>query len=173
MQIRSRLAFRSPISYSIATVLALFAMIMLAACGESPTPTPGVTPTVTAQANAGTPPDLTVTYEYRAGTMPPPYHNEYTVVIGPGTQGMVKYSPDYPGDTTPIWDELFSPTAEQLNQLYALILKNNLLRSGWRELDMPPVGGDTEWAGKGDYTRERRNQEDPGRTSNRRRERRS
>ncbi len=101
---------------------------------------------MTTQASQGTPPDLIVTYEYRAGTMPPPYHDEYTVVVGPGPQGKVLYSPNYPLDKTPTWTEVFSPTTAQVDELYALILKNNLLRDKWSELEMPPVGGSVEWA---------------------------
>ena len=116
----------------------LILLPILSACDVSGTPTP------TQPQSA--PADLSLTYEYRAGSMPPPFHNEYTVVIGPGTTGQVTYRPDYPSDTTPTWTEVLTPTTAQLNDLYTLILENNLLRDNWRSLGDPPVGGSVEWA---------------------------
>lgn len=142
----SHTLLRKPASYSAFALFALSILVLLAACGDSPTPTPGATPTMTPQANQSAPPDLTVTYQYRAGSMPPPYHNEYTVSIGPGVQGHVNYSPDYPSDKTPVWTEVFTPTTAQLDQLYSIILANRLTRKSWSELSMPPVGGSVEWA---------------------------
>lgn len=102
--------------------------------------------TVTPGSSDAVPADLSVTYEFRAGSMPPPYHNEYTVTIGPGTQGKVVYRPDYPSDKTPTWTETFSVTEGQLADLYALLVKKRLLRKSWSTTDNPPVGGSVEWA---------------------------
>ena len=119
-------------------ILPIFLLLSLAACDTAGTPTPAQP--------ASAPADLSVTYEYRAGSVPPPFHNEYTVVIGPGTTGQVTYRPDYPSDTTPTWTEVLTPTTAQLNDLYTLLQENNLLRDNWRELGDPPVGGSVEWA---------------------------
>src|SRR4051812_20811553 len=84
---------------------------VLAACdagGGNPTPTPlpgNATPTVqpgpTRVATAiptavsvETPPaqrpaDFSLTYDWRAGSMPPPFHYEYTVSISPDGEGKV------------------------------------------------------------------------------------
>jgi hypothetical protein len=136
---------------ALALVLA-FAATMLAACNPqglpstpeaSTTPSAGVA-TMTAQ-QGDVPADFSVTYEWRAGTMPPPYHYEYTVKMGPGNEGSVVYVPDYPSDKVPTWTETFTPTAEQMSELYTLVVDHNLLRN-LREAGDPPVGGSVQWA---------------------------
>jgi hypothetical protein len=92
------------------------------------------------------PADLALTYEYRAGSMPPPYHDEYTVTIGPGPTGNVVYRPDYPSDTTPTWTVPLTVTVAQLDSLYSFLKTHNLLRTNWRTVSVPSVGGSVRWA---------------------------
>ena len=68
-----------------------------------------------------TPKDLTLQYDWGAGSMPPPYHYEYTIRIGPGLQGEIVFYPDYPGQGTPVWTEPFDADQEALDALYALV----------------------------------------------------
>lgn len=78
--------------------------------------------------------------------MPPPYHYEYSIRIGPGTQGQIVYRPDYHSDRVPTWTEAIMVTNQQLSDLYALVLDRKLLRENWGKVLDPPVGGSMHWA---------------------------
>src|SRR5690242_18655655 len=74
--------------YRHAILLLMVATIFSACDVQQPaSPTPGAA-TMTPP-KPSVPVDLALTYEYRAGSMPPPYHDEYTVTIGPGPNGNV------------------------------------------------------------------------------------
>ncbi|HET9496535.1 MAG TPA: hypothetical protein VFR15_20090 [Chloroflexia bacterium] len=129
---------RVPLAHrAIVAALALAPALALAACtiGGEPTPPP-----------AEAPADFKVTYEWRAGSMPPPYHYEYTVTVGPGAVGEVRFVPNYPGEGVPVWTEKLDVTPEQIKELYGVVVQQRLLRGDWRELPSPPVGGSVEWA---------------------------
>src|SRR4051812_12998157 len=162
---------RSARNIVVVLVLAAVAILALSACtgsgDQTPTPTP---PTVATPAATLTPPaveaptvfetpvadttpmplqrpvDFTVNYKWRAGSMPPPFHYEYSVVIGPGTEGKVVYTPNYPSDGVPTWTETFSVTSEQLDQLYNLVLAKKVFATNWQRMQDFPVGGSQEWA---------------------------
>jgi len=91
------------------------------------------------------PDDLALRYEWHAGTMPPPYHHEYTIVVGPGQEGGIVYCPDYRADGVPEWHESFAVTAEALDRLYAVMVKAQVFDRRWLAMGRPPVGGDIEW----------------------------
>lgn len=125
------------VSRMAVVALALAPVLVLAACtfgDEQPTPPPEA------------PADFKVAYEWRTGTMPPPYHYEYTVTVGPGAAGEVRFTPNYPGDDVPVWTETLSVTPEQVKALYGVVVQQRLMRNDWRELSSPPVGGEVEWA---------------------------
>jgi hypothetical protein len=92
------------------------------------------------------PADFSVRYEWRAGSMPPPYHYEYTIRVGPGTEGQIVYRPDYESEGIPTWTESISVTGQQLAGLYALVVDRKLLRENWGRVLDPPVGGSVQWA---------------------------
>jgi len=128
-----------PLAPRLAVVaLALVPALALVACDFN-SPTPPALPTEA-------PADFKVTYEWRAGTMPPPYHYEYTVTVGPGAAGEVRFTPNYPGNDVPVWTEKLDVTPEQVKSLYGVVVQQRLLRNDWRELSSPPVGGSVEWA---------------------------
>jgi hypothetical protein len=130
-------------------------MLALAACnqvdGDTGTPTPPTGAQAKPTKTPGDkmkpqPPDFSVSYEWRAGSMPPPYHYEYSIRIGPGAQGQVVYRPDYPSDEVPTWTEPITVTGQQLADLYALVMDRKLLRENWGKVENPPVGGSVHWA---------------------------
>jgi hypothetical protein len=90
---------------------------------------------------AGPPADLHVRYDWRAGTMPPPYHYSYSISLQADGSGEVTMTPDYDGPAVPIWREPFSVTTAEVAQLYALMLEQGLLSQSWRADADPPVGG--------------------------------
>ena len=63
------------------------------------------------------PEDFTLQYDWCAGSMPPPYHYEYTIRIGPDLQGEIVFHPDYPGLGAPEWIESFDVAEESLDVL--------------------------------------------------------
>lgn len=124
-----------------ALMMGTFLVATLAACDagrDNPTPTPLPTP-------AQRPPDFSIRYEWLAGSMPPPFHYEYTVTIGSDGAGKVEYSPDYPSDKVPTWTETFTVTQAQLDNLYSEAVNRKLFRLVWLEGEKL-VGGSLEWA---------------------------
>lgn len=90
------------------------------------------------------PDDLLVRYEWREGSLPPPYHYEYSIRLQSDGAGEVTMVPDYAGDEVPVWSEPFSVSREQVAQLYGVIVDRGLFSQTWRELEDPPVGGSSE-----------------------------
>jgi hypothetical protein len=95
-----------------------------------------------AQSQGGQAPnDLLITYEWREGSLPPPYHYEYSIRLQADGSGEVTMIPDYPGEGVPVWNEPFTVAPAALNQMYATMQASGLLSERWSELDDPPVGG--------------------------------
>ena len=91
------------------------------------------------------PDDLFIRYDWHEGTIPPPYHYEYTISIGADGRGQVEMMPGYSSSAAPVWTEGFSVSPEALAGLYRLMGKRRLLATRWREIERPPVGGSTNW----------------------------
>jgi hypothetical protein len=109
-------------------------LLLLAASGctaMNPTPDPLNT----------RPADFNVIYEWREGSLPPPYHYEYTITIKPDGQGEIVMLPDYDTDATPHWTETFSLTPAALDQFYQLLVEKGLFTQQWQAQSEPPVGG--------------------------------
>lgn len=90
------------------------------------------------------PDDLLITYEWREGSLPPPYHYEYSIRLQADGKGEVTMIPDYAGEGVPVWSEPFTVAPAQLNQMYATMVARGLLSERWAALDDPPVGGSSE-----------------------------
>lgn len=90
------------------------------------------------------PPDFRVVYDWTEGSLPPPYHYEYTVTVEPDGRGQIVFVPDYGGEGVPKWTETFTVPAGRLDDVYRLMMANGLLKTRWRQLEMPPVGGSSE-----------------------------
>ncbi len=91
------------------------------------------------------PPDFALRYEWREGSVPPPYHYEYAIRVGPGAQGEVLFYPDYPQHNPPVWREQISVSPEALAALYALMDKKGVFRRAWRQPERHTVGGSHAW----------------------------
>jgi hypothetical protein len=90
------------------------------------------------------PADFSIVYHWQEGSIPPPYHYEYDIRLGPGVAGEIVFTPDYPGRDTPVWTEPLTISEEQFAKLYALMADDVLARE-WRKMKQPPVGGSLEW----------------------------
>jgi hypothetical protein len=91
------------------------------------------------------PDDLQVSYDWVAGSMPPPHHHEYTIVIGPGCEGSILFRPDYSGLDAPLWTESFVVTEDGLDELYQLMAERGVFTTRWAEVSDGAVGGSLEW----------------------------
>ena len=106
-------------------------LLCLIACGGSAMP-------------ALVPDDFSVVYDWREGSLPPPYHNEYTITIQHDGQSTITYWPDYPSDITPKWSETWMLTEDQLQTLYTQLVQQQFFATTWSEDADPPVGGSIE-----------------------------
>jgi hypothetical protein len=87
------------------------------------------------------PADFKVVYDWQEGSLPPPYHYEYTITIEPGGQGQIVMVPDYAFSNPPTWTETFTVTPAQLDQFYRLLIDKGLFTQRWQAQSDPPVGG--------------------------------
>lgn len=90
------------------------------------------------------PDDFGVEYEWREGSLPPPYHYEYTIIIKPSNRGEIVLTPDHPSNTVPKWTEFFKVEEQGLNDLYRVMVENGLFTRKWRQLNVVPVGGSNQ-----------------------------
>jgi hypothetical protein len=96
-------------------------------------------------APAGLPPDFALRYEWREGSVPPPYHYEYTIHVGPGAQAEILFYPDYPQHDPPVRREQLAVSPEALAAVYALMKRLGVFRRVWRQLERHTVGGSHAW----------------------------
>lgn len=87
------------------------------------------------------PADFSVRYDWWEGSLPPPYHYQFSVTIAPDGTGQVTYTPDYPSTDTPTWVETFALDEAQLDALYAQLRDLGVFATTWREAVDIPVGG--------------------------------
>lgn len=106
----------------------LVALLLLAACGGDATegPPPG---------------DFSLRYDWREGSLPPPYHYEYTITLAADGSGLMTMIPDYPGPDVPVWEEPFSLAPEEVDQLHDRLVREGLVRERWTESSDLLVGG--------------------------------
>jgi hypothetical protein len=90
------------------------------------------------------PEDFTIRYEWREGSLPPPHHYEYSIILGPDGQGQVVMQPDYPGEGTPTWSEVFLAPPAEMERLFRCLVSQGLFTQRWRQQEDPPVGGSSQ-----------------------------
>jgi hypothetical protein len=90
------------------------------------------------------PDDFSLRYEWREGSIPPPYHYEYSISIKPDGRGQVVMVPDYHSDQVPIWTETFRLQPTELDALYASLTEQGLFRQVWQAPHRLPVGSSSQ-----------------------------
>lgn len=82
-------------------------------------------------------------YFFSAGSMPPPYHYEYEIIIDNSGKGEYIFYPDYPGmdENMPVWKEEFTVEQSYLDSLVSLIFELEFIEKPLITVDEPPVGG--------------------------------
>jgi len=96
----------------------------------------GPTPEITSH-----PADFAVEYRWQEGSLPPPYHYEYVIRLGPGARGEIEFTPDYSFANPPVWTETFDLSGDDLTALYKLMTAQGVFDRRWRQQEPPPVGG--------------------------------
>lgn len=91
------------------------------------------------------PSDFSLKYEWCEGSVPPPYHYEYTIRVGPGLRGQIVFLPGYPQHGPPAWTEDFQVTEAAVARLYELLAAAAVLERSWKRRAHAPVGGSLEW----------------------------
>jgi len=75
----------------------------LAGCGSGDDPVPD---------------DFELSFRHAAGSVPPPFHDEWRLDAGLDGKGSLTYHPDYPSRDPPVFRESFSVPREQVAALY-------------------------------------------------------
>lgn len=90
------------------------------------------------------PADFSLHYHWSESALPPPYHYEYTIHLGPGSQGLIEFWPDYPNPGTPVWTETFELKDENLEELYVLLQAKELLEKQAGQSQGAPPGAPSD-----------------------------
>jgi hypothetical protein len=115
------------------TVLAAALLALLAGCGD------GGDDTTT------TPADFAISVDHADGSVPPPHHAVWRLEVDDTGQGVLAYTPDYPGPDVPTWRAEFDVAATAVDDLYAALRRQDLLGELEPTSD-EPVGGPVETA---------------------------
>lgn len=106
-------------------------LLIIAGCGMSQMP-------------AQRPDDFALVYDWREGSLPPPYHYEYSITLTAKGNCEVIMIPDYPASDVPQWRELFQVSAADRDRLYGQLRELGLFTTSWREASELRVGGSSE-----------------------------
>lgn len=86
------------------------------------------------------PSDFSLTLDWNTGALPPQYHYQYIIAIGPGPQADFAYQPGYDQGSELAWATSFDITESNLQSLYTYLKDNNLMREKWQS-GQPLLGG--------------------------------
>jgi hypothetical protein len=111
-----------------AAVLAAALALIFSACGDDDGP-----------ARGSIPDDFAVEYSWYEGSVAPPYHYEFDILVARDGSGTIRFRPDYGSD--PEWVETFAVSSDDLDSLYGLMHDRKVFTRNWREDPEPPVGG--------------------------------
>jgi hypothetical protein len=90
--------------------------------------------------------EISLVYHWAAGTVPPPYHEEYEIRIT-GEAGILEFWPGYPGEGVESQQSHFKVEPLKWAELKAII--NNISEKDWVQNNPPHIGGEQEWLSAG------------------------
>jgi hypothetical protein len=90
-------------------------------------------------------PKFEIVYHWTEGSVPPPYHYEYSIKVQEDRTGIVSYRPDYDLDGVPIWNRHFTIPQELFSRIYDLIESGGFCNYVWELALEKNVGGSQEW----------------------------
>lgn len=113
----------------ISRILAVIALTvcLLAACQTDSPQEPGDKP----QMPADMPDDFHVRYDYFGQAVSPKYHYDYFILLDRVSQDTISFHPDYMESNPPIWIETFDAADEALEDLWDLMVDEDLFRDSW------------------------------------------
>lgn len=109
----------------IRIIIILLSLVVLSSCAGMPDKYPR---------------DFSLVMDWDTGALPPEYHYQYTITIGPGPQGEFAYHPGYEDNASFAWITSFEVGENDLQSLYSYLKEKNILRNQW-ESGQPLVGG--------------------------------
>ncbi|MFN8149618.1 MAG: hypothetical protein U0R24_00630 [Solirubrobacterales bacterium] len=130
-----RVSLRSVLAAALLPLALVLAA--LAGCGDDGGETTGP--------SASRPDDFAFTFAHTDGSVPPPYHAEWSVEVRPDGSGKATYTPDYSGDGVPTYRATFTVSSEDMDDIYERMRDAGLLEP-IASTDEPPVGGSVESA---------------------------
>ena len=86
------------------------------------------------------PQDFSIQLDWNTGALPPQYHYAYSISIDHHGNGNFSYHPGYEDNTENDLQKEFSLATDQMDDLYAYMKENGLLRKTW-ETGQPLMGG--------------------------------
>ncbi|GEM_PF-3206652 len=89
------------------------------------------------------PDDFALTYEWAAGSVPPPHHDEYTIVVEPPDRGHLLFWPDYPSERVEPWTADFYPDLTARILLHNWAQATGLFDRAQAPPAAPGIGGET------------------------------
>ncbi len=89
------------------------------------------------------PNDFAFTYEWIAGSVPPPHHYEYTIMVHDDGTGRILFWPDYPTNTIPAWEVHFHPSLSARILLYNWLHAAGMFTRAQNTPRHSAIGGET------------------------------
>jgi hypothetical protein len=90
-------------------------------------------------------PKVEIIYHWAEGSVPPPYHYEYSIKIQEDRTGIVSYRPDYDLKDVPVWNRYFIIPQELFFHLYDLMVSEEFYKHEWKQAIDINAGGSLEW----------------------------
>ena len=110
--------------------LLVVVVLVAAACGDDDGPAADEMPA-----------DFVADYSWIEGSVPPPFHYEYTIEIRADGASQITMIPDYPGSDVPEWTVPLDIGDSGLASVWRAVVDNGVFTRSWDEDPMPPVGG--------------------------------
>jgi hypothetical protein len=110
---------------------------LMAACNTWVPPTPPPPPPDLPE---DMPPDFHVRSEYYGQAVSPVYHYDYFIVLDPSTADTISFHPDYMDSNPPVWVETFDAAEGDLENLWDLMVMEDIFREDWSLIADTMVG---------------------------------
>lgn len=88
------------------------------------------------------PSDFELTYEWHAGSIPPPYHYEYLIHVNADGRGEIEYRLGYGREE--VWKEPLNVPMSALEGGYGMMVRVGVMSRQWSQKHSPAVGGSRE-----------------------------
>jgi hypothetical protein len=95
--------------------------------------------------NINTKPKFEITYQWSEGSVPSPYHYEYSIKIQEDRICVVTYRPDYDVEGVPVWHRYFIIPQGLYSSLYDLLETGGFYKISWKQGLAVNLGGSQEW----------------------------